>query len=552
MSKTIYFNGTIIPVDDSINEPEALLIENDKILKIGKYDEVIKHKDDNTKLVDLNKKTLMPSFIDPHGHITFVAQEVLSVNLAGAKNFKEIGERLLNFKKQHANKLGKVIYGVNYDHNFLEEKRHPDLRFIDSVISDYPVFLQHVSVHMGSMNSLTAKMLGFNKDSKFEGGIVELYDDGEFDGVVYEAAFMQALKLCPMPDNQQLVDALEQAQQNYVKHGITTAQEGLMRNTLEIPVLTNAVKQKKLVIDVVGYLHVAETYALSVWKEHENDFVKGYVNHFRLDGFKLVGDGSPQGRTAYMSKPYLHNKENNEPDDYRSNPIWTQEQMDSYIKQVYELKNATLIVHTNGDGTSDMLIKGWQKVLKEHHKNKIDHRAVMIHAQTVRHDQLEIMKEINLIPSFFVAHVYHWGDIHINNFGMERAQNISPAGWALKLGIMFTFHQDSPVIPPDMFETIWAAVNRVTRNGVFLNPKEQSVNPYEAIKAVTINAAKQYGEDQHKGSLTPGKYADFIIVDKNPLTTPKMELNNIKVHQTFFHGKKLFELVDGKEKYYFN
>ena len=163
----------------------------------------------------------------------------------------------------------------------------------------------------------------------------------------------------------------------------------------------------------------------------------------------------------------------------------------------------------------------------------------MVHAQLVQKEQLERMKKLSMMPSFFVAHTYYWGDIHIENFGMERAKNISPAGSAQKMGIPYTFHQDSPVLMPDVFRTIWCAVRRTTRNGVELN-QEESVSAYEALKAMTVNAAYQYFEENEKGSIEEGKLADLIVVDKDPLSVSTDELKDILVLETFKEGVSVF------------
>ena len=168
-------------------------------------------------------------------------------------------------------------------------------------------------------------------------------------------------------------------------------------------------------------------------------------------------------------------------------------------------------------------------------------RPVMIHAQLVGIDQLPYLKQYHIIPSFFIAHVFYWGDIHVNNFGYERASKISPARSALEQDILFTFHQDSPVINPNMFETIWCAVTRKTKSGITLG-EDEKISVLDAIKAVTINSAYQYFEENTKGSIKEGKLANLIIVDKNPLEVNSDEIKNIKVLETLKEGKTLYRL----------
>ena len=144
-----------------------------------------------------------------------------------------------------------------------------------------------------------------------------------------------------------------------------------------------------------------------------------------------------------------------------------------------------------------------------------------------------------MIASFFVAHVYHWGDVHAENFGPERAASISQVRTALEAGVVCDFHQDAPVIPPDMLETVWCAVNRQTRAGRRLGP-EFAVTPFEALEAVTKNAAYAYFEEAEKGTLAPGKKADLVILDQNPLECPAGEIRDIRVMETIKDGKTVF------------
>ena len=166
----------------------------------------------------------------------------------------------------------------------------------------------------------------------------------------------------------------------------------------------------------------------------------------------------------------------------------------------------------------------------------------MVHCQALRYDQLDRVKALNAVPTFFNDHVRFWGDLHHDKvFGPERAQNISPIGWALEKGIKFTLHQDPPVKLPNQIIGIHTAVNRTTESGRVLG-EHQRISVMEAIKAVTINGAYQYFEEDVKGSLEVGKLADMVILDKNPLEIPAKELDTIKVVETIKEGKTIFAI----------
>ena len=199
-----------------------------------------------------------------------------------------------------------------------------------------------------------------------------------------------------------------------------------------------------------------------------------------------------------------------------------------------------ILVHCNGDAACEQYINQY-KIAKEKIKSNKDIRPVIIHAQFLDRDQLKSVRQEKMIPSFFVAHVYYWGDIHITNFGIDRASRISLVRDAIDAGLTVTLHQDAPVIEPNMLETIWCATNRITKNGLKLGPCE-IITPLEALKAVTKNAAYQYFEEDIKGTLEAGKLADLIILDKNILKVDTMDIKNIKILETIKEGKTIFKL----------
>ena len=195
-----------------------------------------------------------------------------------------------------------------------------------------------------------------------------------------------------------------------------------------------------------------------------------------------------------------------------------------------------LLAHCNGDRAAQQYLDALERAAEE---GKCPPRPVMIHAQLLGRDQLERVKKLGVIPSFFVAHVYHWGDVHVKNFGLERAEHISPAGSALSQNIPFTFHQDAPVIKPDMLETVWCAANRITRQGVVLGAKE-AVSVQQALRAVTETAAYQYFREGQIGTIEPGKQADFVLLDRDPLETPRQALRDIQVLETYKGGQQIW------------
>ena len=238
-----------------------------------------------------------------------------------------------------------------------------------------------------------------------------------------------------------------------------------------------------------------------------------------------------------MSQPYEGES------SYCGYPAHTDQEVLECLSTALEEK-LQVLVHCNGDAAAQQLIDQY-RLAKEQTGSTQNIRPVMIHAQTVRKDQLKQMAELDMIASFFIAHTYYWGDIHCKNLG-QRAMSISPVQSAIENHVVYTFHQDTPVLLPNMMETVWCAVNRISRQGTVIGQQEK-ISVLDALKGITINAAYQYGEERKKGSIKMGKRADFVILDRNPLKTPKLELNQIQILQTIKDGIPVYQSFQNKK-----
>ena len=508
-----------------LESPNAILVENGKIVQVGKVDDFEINRE-NIRCIDLKGKTIMPSFIDSHSHITALAQTLGIVSLKDVANFEEIKIRLERYIDGKNIKPNEWIVGHGYDHNYLKEKTHPTKYELDKISTKYPIMIVHASGHMGVANSLGLKLLNIDENTKnSEGGIIgRIANTNEPDGYLEENAFIQnSQKVLNLSDEEKL-NLLEMAQEEYIKNGITTVQDGITKNK-EFEMLKLASTKGRLKIDVVSYVDMKES--SNILKEN-SEYLKKYKNRYKIGGYKIFLDGSPQGKTAWMSKPYENEKE------YKGYGIYSDIDVEKFVSKSLE-ENIQLLAHCNGDQASEQLIRAFEKQSKN---QEIKTRPVMIHAQTVRYDQLERMKKLNMIPSFFITHIYYWGDIHIKNLG-ERAYKISPANYAKKQNLKFTFHQDTPVLNPNMLELVHIAVNRKTKNGIILG-KEEIIDVYSALEAITINSAYQYFEKDMKGSIESGKLADLVILSDNPLKVDKDKIKTIKILATLKEGKMVY------------
>lgn len=527
MKKTLYYNGDIITMEEG-QQAEAVLVSGGCIEKTGTKEELLALAGEDVFLRNLEGHTMMPAFIDPHSHFMNYACGLLQVSLAGCRNFREIEKQISEYIRDNHIEPGDWVVCRDYDHNRLDEKNAPDKKVLDRAAPNNPLMIKHQSGHMGVFNSLGLERLGITVDSPCPPGGRYAAADGELTGYMEETAFVECQKKVPMNSIEELTGAVMKAQEVYASHGIATAQEGMMVDEMA-GLYQHLVEQNMLKLDIVGYADMEGGNQLI--SEFGED---GYVNHFRMGGYKIFLDGSPQGHTAWMLEPYVNDKEG-----YCGYPTLTEEQVVERVSRAWR-EGRQLLAHCNGDAAAKQYIRAFQKageMMPELNRKRI--RPVMIHAQLLQVEDLDAVKALGMIPSFFVAHIWHWGDVHIESFGFTRASKISPAGSAQRLGMCYTFHQDAPVIEPDMLETVWCAVNRITKNGVKLGADE-CVTPMDALKAVTIHGAYQYGEEDIKGSIREGKTADLVILDRNPLKTPLMEIRDIQVVETIKAGNTIF------------
>ena len=536
----IFIGDHIITVDSTAVNVTAVAVAGQNIVATGSAEEVLKLKKSSTRIVELGNNALVPGFIDAHGHMTGVAKLTEIIDLASppvgrVENIDDIVTLIES--KIDTQKLvpGTWVLGFGYDDSLLEEKRHPNRDDLDRVSSDHPVLLTHVSGHLATVNSAALRQQKIDqKTENPPGGVIRRRPGSrEPNGVLEETAmglFSRNL-MAPMKDDK-FEHLVRQAVQRYTSYGITTIQDG-GTNMADIERLRAAANRKPYAADVVVF----------PWSNSFDDnqlaaieAEPSYTNGLRLGGIKFGLDGSPQGRTAFLSQPYNEGPPGAAP-DYRAYPTYPAEKLNPKIARLLERGTPTL-VHANGDAAIDMLLDGVTAAFDN--KELSDHRTVIIHAQLMRKDQLERTKKLGLVPSYYSAHPFFWGDWHRRSFGEERAAFISPAAETARMQIPFTIHNDAPIVPPDMMRLMWVAVNRKTRSDFVLGP-DQRLTPMQALHAITLGAAYQYFEENKKGSITPGKQADLVILERNPLLANPDTLKDISIIETFARGQSVFK-----------
>nr|WP_281067145.1 amidohydrolase [Brachybacterium fresconis] len=527
---------------DQDDSPEAVIVRDGLIAFVGDLDRARDLLGGGAEEVDLAGRALMPSFIDSHGHLLQHGALAALVDLEHATSVAEIIAAFRERLAQRDPSDTSPLIGAKYDPNLLAEGRHPTRDDLDQISTAIPVFALHRSMHVAVGNSVLVDGAGLIAQTPDpEGGRFGRSPDGTPDGYVEEHPAMAAFAgvLDPSGSGGLLpggaadpAQAVQRAAEDYLRHGITTAQEGAADPTT-VNGLVGAAGAGGIALDVVVYPLVQT--GTSVFDAHP-EFAGEYVGRLRLGGYKMILDGSPQARSAWMSEPYAPVPGDEDPGC--AYPIHTPAEVEEFTRAV-AAQGRQLLAHCNGDAAAELFVSTAERVGAEH-PALLEARPVMIHAQTVRDDQLERMAPLGMIASIFSVHTFFWGDVHLRNFGPERGRRVSPARSALDRGVRVTLHQDSPVTPPDMLLTIWAAVNRISRAGKPVG-LEQRISTWEALRAVTTDAAYQYGEEDSKGQLREGMRADLVILSADPLTSVPQELRDVEVLATIKDGEVVYE-----------
>jgi hypothetical protein len=543
----IWHGGAVLTMNDAAMRAEAVAEKGGTIIAVGKAADVMKHKGPTTEMVDLKGRTLVPGFVDAHGHIVVGGLQALSANLLAPPDGKvqdiaSLQQTLRDWVQKNAAAVEKVkiIVGFGYDNSQLKELRHPTKEELDAVSTDIPVLIVHQSGHLATVNSAMLKEIGYDAGTKDPaGGVIQRKPGStEPNGTLEETALFAAVPVVLRRVGPEGMKAFaREGAKLWARFGYTTAEEG--RATPQIAdLLKQVAAEGGFANDVNAYPDVLVDRAYI--KANQSNT---YVNRFRVAGAKLTIDGSPQGFTAWRDRPYFK-PVGNYPAGYSGYAAASAEQVMDAVQWAAE-NGIQVITHSNGERASDLLIAAHRAAQARFPKAK-DLRPVLIHGQFLREDQLDSYKALGVIPSLFPMHTFYWGDWHLDHtVGPQAGMNISPTGWALKRGMLFSSHHDAPVAFPDSMRVLDATVTRRARGSGRIVGPEHRVDVITALKAMTIWPAYHHFEEATKGSLEPGKLADFAILSKDPTAVEPATIADIKVTETVKEGKTIFRLEPG-------
>jgi predicted amidohydrolase YtcJ len=544
-----FINGTVLTMDAQNSIAEAIVIENDKIVAVGSLRKVKPYMNGDTVVHDLAGKTLLPGFIDAHGHfpasgINYYIADLNSPPIGAVKNIPELIASLKN--KYTGIGPGEWLVGYGYDDTSIAEHRHITIQELDSEFPDNPVFILHISGHMAVLNSQALQLIDVDKNTPdMDGGVYVKDSNGELTGLVEETAALHAQTLAMDFGAIEGLNIIQAAVKEYSAKGVTSAQAGAVESKMTAGLV--AADKLNLIPMRVNLWPIFDQFG--------EDFLAGKVtkadyktDKLDIGAIKIIADGSIQGYTGYLSEPYhiqpLGSGHSEGGDSEltsdalsRGYPRVVKEDLIKWVSK-YHKAGYQMAIHGNGDAAIDDIIEAFRLAQEENYV--ADPRLILIHAQMARDDQLLKMKQLGITPSFFSAHTYYWGDRHRDIFmGPERAARMSPTKSALELDLPFSIHLDAPIVPMDPLLGVWATVNRLSTSGKVIGA-EQRVSVMQALRATTIDAAWQIFKEDQLGSIEVGKLADLVILDQNPLDVPA-KINEINVVRTVVGGVTTYQ-----------
>lgn len=537
---TIFHGGPILTVNAKNEEVQALAVQGGKIVAVGTKDAVAKEwQNDNTQVIDLKGQTLMPGFVEPHTHVILTTVfERLWLNLSNYTLPHDTIEGITQKLQAHLKNVPKggwlTAFGVDPSRTspFMAELTAADL---DKISTEVPILVVNTSGHIAYANHKAMEIAGVtNKTPNPKGGGVYVKDaQGNLTGKLVEApAFIPFLAYMPAPSQTQLIDAVLGTMNSIASKGVTMVSEmsvgGNFGVEQEAAIYKGIFAKNASPIRMRGYLFSDRLPdGFNAIKPNEGD------DRLRFIGIKYVSDGSVQGLTGALSKPYIYPEGSHWAGSLNYKDAEIYGLMKPYFEQGWQIA-----IHANGDKAIDQTLNNYGKLLASGSNTK-DRRLRVEHFTINKKSQVDKAVKLGVVAGFTIGHVDYWGEAFNNHIiGPDRSKRIDPAGDFKRAGGRFTLHSDTPVSPVGPLNYISEEVTRLWQvpPQKVLGP-DQAVSVDDAIRAVTIDPAYSMFADNLVGSLEVGKQADFVVLEKNPRTTAPSEIRNIKVIGTWIDGK---------------
>ncbi len=526
----ILLNGQVLTMDAEATLAEAVVIKDNLLSYVGTNHGAKQTIGLKTHIIDLHGQVVLPGFIDTHNHLAISAVDSVAVDCSPEK-VQSINEILQEIAViAHGKPETAWLRGVNYDDARLIEKRHPTREDIDHVVPDHPVLLVHRGYHIAVINSAGMQILGITEETPPPTGGAYGRDSqtGKLNGILYENAWFDLWGKSNSPlniDNEAFIKGVQKVCTQYIQTGITSVNDAWVGSS-SFRGFQEALNRGLLPIRV--NLHIINTHLDQL---EEVGLLRGFGNsQLKIMAVKILLDGSVSGLTAALYKPYIGTNDT-------GILLMEKEKLAKLIERIHRL-GFQVSVHANGDKAIDMVLDIFERVLQTF--PRLDHRHRIEHCSLLSPERIQRIKALNLIPIIFAAYPYYHGDKIYPAFGLERVKWMMACRSLIDAGVTIAGHSDYPASPYNPLIAIHSLVNRRTERGSPFSPN-QAITVYEALRMYTIDAAYASFDEQFKGSIEPGKFADLVILQENPLTVAKDKIKNIQVLMTIGNGKIIYQ-----------
>lgn len=554
---TIYYGGDIVTMRDSMDKIEAIYVKNGKIIETGSKEAIFKLKTANTQVIDLQGKTLMPGFFDPHGHFDFMTIFANMTDISGIKYRKSEDVWRIMEETCRNGKAGEWLFFYGLDPALTKGINTPSLNYLDSIAPDKPIVLITKALHIFYANSKALADLGIT-DKTPDPSKASYYErdaTGKLTGGIVEQAALEPIRLKMLElFKKSFIKNTQKVMADYGQYGVTSVVNmgfsNTNKNVLELykyiaaehsTVLQNALHligklpQRKPNQRVFMYLRKEYDDFLPENVENGDDF-------FKIIGIKMWYDGSPYVGSMFLKNPYIPSNftinDIHLGPNHTSESLLKPEELEAFIEK-YQSKGWQIAIHAQGDRANQEVIEVFEKLHKKKAFNEMRHR--MEHCMLLPKTVINSMKTMGISPSFHINHVLYYGDfLKSDIIGDERAEMMFPIQSVAAQNIPYSLHADMPQFYPNPLLLASTSVNRMTESGHLINGKER-VSVYQALKSMTIDAAWQLHMEQKLGSIEKGKYADLVILDKNPLKTASEMMSSIQVLETIVAGNTVWK-----------
>ena len=537
----ILINGVIHTMDLSNSRAEAVAVKDGKFIKIGSSEEILSLKSNDTQVIDLNGKLLLPGFNDSHMHLLSFGASLKMVILNDCKSVEAIIEKVKGFIKEKSIEKGKWVSGRGWNHDYFEvEKRFPTRYDLDKISTEYPIALARACGHICIVNSKALETAGITSDTaQVEGGRFDVDQKGEPLGVFREKALALIYDKIPAPTIHEIKDMIKEAAYYANSKGLTSVQTDDFEHVPDknFRIVIKAYNELKENGDLT--LRVYEQCLLSNVDKLKDFLSEGYNTGygdelFKLGPLKLLSDGSLGARTAALCEPYS--------DDPSTSGIqvYNQELIDEIISMAHNA-GMRVAIHCIGDKSMYMAFEAIEKALKANPRN--DHRHSIVHCQITDETLLNKFRDLNVVAH--VQPIFLHYDLHIveDRIGKEKAKKTYAFNTMLKKGVHIGIGTDCPVEALDVMPSIYCAVTRKDLKGY---PEggwlpEEKLSIEDTIYNYTLGGAYTSFEENTKGSIKEGNFADMVILDQNIFEIEHDKIKDVEINMTFLGGKIVYK-----------